>query len=157
MFTCNRVSGFSKTLSITNQFGELAQVGFWLEQASRCYQLPEYTVFKLDLVLNEALANIISYAYSDQLNHDILIKLENRQDYVILEIIDDGKAFNPFAADPFYEQITLKSATINGRGIHLIKAYTDTQDYQRMNNTNTMRVTIHKSPEKTIDSAANID
>lgn len=155
MLTNHQASGFSKSLTIANQFGELARVESWLEQMVQHCQLAERTVFKLDLVLNEALPNIISYAYPDQLRHDILIRLEDRDDDVILEIIDDGMAFNPFAADTLPEQITLESASINGRGIHLIKSFTDTQEYQRINNTNTIRVTIRKSPEPSKHLAAN--
>jgi anti-sigma regulatory factor (Ser/Thr protein kinase) len=147
MLTNHQVPGFSKTLTIANQFGELARVASWLEQMAQHYLLAERTVFKLDLVLNEALPNIISYAYPDQLSHNILMKLEDTGDYVILEIIDDGMAFNPFEAVPLPDQLDLESSSINGRGIHLIKTFTDAQDYQRINNTNIMRVTIRKSPE----------
>lgn len=155
MHTNHQASGFSKSLTIANQFGELARVASWLEQIAQYYQLPERTVFKLDLVLNEALPNIISYAYPDQLRHDILIRLDDKDDCVILEIIDDGMAFNPFAATPLPEQLTLESSSINGRGIHLIKSFTDAQDYQRINNTNTMQITICKSPEPSKHLAAN--
>jgi anti-sigma regulatory factor (Ser/Thr protein kinase) len=147
MLTNHLVPGFSKSLTIANQFDELARVASWLKQMAQHYQLAERSVFKLDLVLNEALPNIISYAYSDQLHHDIVIRLEDKNDHVQLEIIDDGMAFNPFAADPLPEQLSLESSSINGRGIHLIKSFTDAQDYQRINNTNIMRVTIRKSPE----------
>jgi serine/threonine-protein kinase RsbW len=147
MLTNHQVTGFSESLTIANQFGELSRVASWLEQMAQHYQLSEHTVFKLDLVLNEALPNIISYAYPDELHHEILIRLEDNADYVLLEIIDDGIVFNPFAAVPFPKQLGLESSSINGRGIHLIKTFTDAQDYQRINNTNIMRVTIRKSPE----------
>ena len=155
MLTNHQVPGFSKTLTIANQFGELARVASWLEQMSQHYLLAERTVFKLDLVLNEALPNIISYAYPDQLSHNILIKFEDRGDYVILEIIDDGMAFNPFEAVLLPDQLDLESSSINGRGINLIKSFTDAQEYQRINNTNIMRVTIGKSPEPSKHLAAN--
>lgn len=147
MLTNHQVTGFSESLTIANQFGELSRVAFWLEQMAQHYQLSEHTVFKLDLVLNEALPNIISYAYPDELHHEILIRFEDNVDYILLEIIDDGIAFNPFAAVPLPKQLGLESSSINGRGIHLIKTFTDAQDYQRINNTNIMRVTIRKSPE----------
>jgi len=154
MLTNHHSCGFSESITIANQFGELARLASWLEQMARHYQLAERTAFKLDLVLNEALANIISYAYPDQLSHDILIRLEDRDDYVLLEIVDDGIAFNPFAIDLLPEQLSLESSSINGRGIHLIKSFTDAQEYQRINNTNTMRVTIDKSPEPSKQFAA---
>ena len=135
------------TLTIANKSGELVRVASWLEQAAVRFQLPERTVFKLDLVLNEALSNIISYAYPDEENHVILIKLKDGRDHVVLEIIDDGIPFNPFAQGPFQKELSLESAPIGGRGIHLINSYTDAQEYRRDNCTNTMRVNILKTLE----------
>ncbi len=145
--TNQQISGSYVSLTISNQFEELVHVALWLEQIAQHYKLPERTIFKLDVVLNEALPNIISYAYSDQLPHDILIKFEDNDDHVVLEIIDDGIAFNPFTTHALPEYVSLESASINGRGIHLIKSYSSAQEYQRVNNTNVMRVVIHKSPE----------
>lgn len=139
--------GFSNSLTIVNHVGELARVVSWLEQMARHYQLPERTVFKLDLVLNEALPNIISYAYEDQLSHEIVIRLEGKGDRVILEIIDNGMVFNPFANDSFRESPTLESISITGRGTHLINSFTDGQEYQRIDHTNLMRISIFKTPE----------
>jgi anti-sigma regulatory factor (Ser/Thr protein kinase) len=140
-------SGPSATLTITNQAEELARTASWLEAVAERFQLPERTVFKLDLVLNEALPNIISYAYQDQQSHDIVILIEDAHDHVVLEIIDDGTAFDPFAKDPFVQPESLESAAIDGRGIHLINTFTDTQEYQRIDETNVMRVCILKAPE----------
>jgi anti-sigma regulatory factor (Ser/Thr protein kinase) len=137
-------SGSSTSLTISNRISELARVTTWLAQAARQFALPERTVFSLDLVLDEALTNIINYAYQDQRKHDIAIKLENRDDQVLLEITDDGAAFNPFEQDSFQESPDLDSATIGGRGIHLIKSFTDTQNYQRINHQNRLLVGIFK-------------
>src|SRR5512139_53571 len=125
MLTNHQAAGFSESLTIANQFGELSLVASWLEQLAQHYQLSEHPVFKLDLVLNAALPNIISYAYPDELHHEILIGFEDNDDYVLLEIIDDGMAFNPFAVVLTPELLSLESSSINGRGIHLIKSYTD--------------------------------
>lgn len=142
------------SLTIVNQFGELARVASWLEQMAQHYKLAERTVFKLDLILNEAIPNIISYAYQDESSHDIMIRLENTDNHVFLEIIDDGRAFNPFSAAPLPKQFTLESSTPDGRGIHLIKLFSDNQEYQRINDTNIMRLTIRKAPESSKKSPA---
>ena len=141
--TNQKISGSYVSLTISNQFEELVHVALWLEQIAQHYKLPERTIFKLDVVLNEALPNIISYAYSDQLLHDILIKFEDNDDHIVLEIIDDGIAFNPFTIHSLPDHVSLESASINGRGIHLIKSYSSEQQYQRVDNTNVMLVFIH--------------
>ena len=141
----NQTDPFSSTLTITNQVGELLKVAMWLEQVANDFQLPDPLVLKLDIVLNEALPNIISYAYHDSEPHDIIIKLENNEDFVSLEIRDDGLAFDPFSGPEFLEAPSLALASCNGRGIHLIKSYTDHQQYRRIDNRNIMQVTIIKS------------
>jgi anti-sigma regulatory factor (Ser/Thr protein kinase) len=132
-------------------------VADWLEQMARHYQLAESIVFKLDLVLNEALPNIISYAFQDDMRHDIVIKFEDRRDQVVLEIIDDGTPFDPFNPAPLPPgQHSLESASINGRGIHLITSYTDAQEYQYANNFNIIRVVINKLPVASKCSSENL-
>ena len=145
MLTDNQIDEFSSTLIVTNQFEELLKVAMWLEQTANCFQLPDSLIFKIDIVLNEALPNIISYAYNDSGIHDIVIKLENNDNFVTLEIIDDGIAFDPFSGHEFSEASSLALASSSGRGIHLIKSYTDRQQYHRIDNRNIMQVTLIKS------------
>ncbi|MCX7103001.1 MAG: ATP-binding protein [Methylobacter sp.] len=157
MSTSSSTSEFSTSLNISNQFEDLMRVSVWLEHMAQRYQLAEPTVFKLDLVLNEALPNIISYAFDDDLRHDIVIKLEDHSDQVFLEIIDDGLPFDPFNPAPLPPGLhSLESASINGRGIHLITSYTDAQEYQYVNNLNIMRVAIDKASVLNKRSAENI-
>jgi anti-sigma regulatory factor (Ser/Thr protein kinase) len=157
MFSPATNNELSTSISITNQFAELIRVAAWLEQIAQHYQLAEPTVFKLDLVLNEALPNIMSYAFQDDMRHDIVIKFENSPDQVLLEIIDDGMPFDPFNPAPLPPgQHSLESASINGRGIHLITSYTDAQEYQYINNRNIMRIAINKLPVASKCSSENL-
>jgi anti-sigma regulatory factor (Ser/Thr protein kinase) len=136
--------GQVQILSIANRFDELARVAAWLEQTAAQYQWPEALLFRLDIVLNEALPNIISYAYADQSPHTIRVSLEDWEDRVALEIVDDGMAFDPFEATPLPQPESLESASVQGRGIGLIRAYTDEREHRRINNVNSMRVVFRK-------------
>ena len=123
----------------------MSRVSLWLEQLAENFQLAEQTRFRLDLVLNEALANIISYAYHDSLVHEIELKLTNSPQQLVLEIMDDGMPFNPFVGEPYQEKANLESALPNGRGIHMIKSYTDSHEYRYCQRLNIMRLTFDKS------------
>jgi anti-sigma regulatory factor (Ser/Thr protein kinase) len=131
-------------LTIVNRAGELRRVADWLERAAGQFGWPQRTVFKLDLVLNEFLPNIMSYAYADEEIHHIRIRLEDNPDQVILEICDDGIAFDPFAQIRRPDATSLASASIGGRGIPLIVAFSDAREYARVGQTNRMRVTLTK-------------
>ncbi|KJV07730.1 ATP-binding protein [Methylocucumis oryzae] len=135
-----------ESISIANHFNELVKIQCWLDEVKIRLLLSEREVFKLDLVLCEAIPNIIDYGYEDEQNHTITIRLFNYQHSLDLEIIDDGIAFNPFTTEHYQQPTTLDVATITGRGIHLIKSFTDSQIYQRIGNLNILRVTMLKTP-----------
>ncbi len=61
-----------------------------------------------------------------------------------MEIRDDGIAFDPFAEVRYPETGSLASASIGGRGILLILAFSAAQEYQRIGQTNLMRVRLDK-------------
>lgn len=136
----------SASLTVINRIDEIIPVSEWLEQASAQFELDAKTTFKLDLVLNEALMNIVNYAYQDDSSHEIILNLLNWSEHVTLEIIDGGAPFNPFIATLPPTQSTLESALPNGRGILLIKSFTDAQEYSYNGKLNIMRVTICKPP-----------
>jgi anti-sigma regulatory factor (Ser/Thr protein kinase) len=152
-FPANPAPSRCTTLSIRNDYSELNRVAVWLEQSAADFGLSDALVFRLDLVLNEALPNIIGYAYPDAGTHDVVIVLKDHPDRVLLEITDAGIPFDPFAREPFMEAASLADATITGRGIHLIRAFTDEQEYCRLANGNTIRLTLYKASHTTRPAA----
>ncbi len=61
---------------------------------------PGETGLELNLVLEEVVTNIISYAYNDALPHRIMVFLEKEDDRVRMMIEDDGLEFNPLEVPP---------------------------------------------------------
>jgi serine/threonine-protein kinase RsbW len=142
------------SIEISNQASELARVQTWLDHQRQRFKLPERIVFQLDMLLNEALPNIFSYAFEDEVSHTIKISLENKRDNVMLQIIDDGISFNPFAWPPYEPSKSLESAAIDGRGIHLIKSFSDVQEYQRLDGFNIIRLSIFLTTKSDLNAAA---
>ena len=131
-------------LTIANEVDELHRVAAWLERAAARFGWSPRTVFKLDLVLNEALPNIIQYAYPDRELHHIRLRLDDGPEQVTLEIRDDGIAFDPFAELHGPDGSSLETASLGGRGIPLMMAFTDAREYQRIGQTNCMRLILGK-------------
>lgn len=139
------MSSIAESLTITSQATELDRVLAWLEQSAINLSLSDRNLFQLDLVLNEALPNILSYAYLDQACHEISINLSMKDDVIVLEIIDDGVPFNPLSVNSSEQALSLEFASINGRGINLMKSFTDAQEYQRIDGSNVLRLSILKT------------
>ena len=90
------------------------------------------TVYKIHLSCEEALVNIINYAYPDQKgNIEISYQPLRSGRGIILKIIDMGISFNPLEKpDPDLE-VPLEEREIGGLGIFMIKQIMDKVDYKR--------------------------
>ena len=90
------------------------------------------------MVFDELLANVISYAYSDEEAHNIDISISFDNGQLAINITDDGVPFNPFTREDPDTSLSLEDRDIGGLGIHLVKNAMDETLYQRRNNKNTV-------------------
>lgn len=141
---CNGISK-QLELKITNQLSDIKKVEHWLTELSQTNQYSPKTNFSLDLVLNEALINIISYAYTDALSHEIVILLHETDSDIIVIIMDDGKKFNPLTENIPKLSPVLEEASIGGRGILLMKKFCKNLNYCYSNGKNHLMLTIAKA------------
>jgi anti-sigma regulatory factor (Ser/Thr protein kinase) len=132
-------------LVIENRLGELSRAEQWLSALMEAWSMPEQAVFAVDLAMNEAVTNVISHAYRDDRTHEIRISLRRDDDAIEIEVIDDGEAFDPLKAPAPVVPGDLEDAAIGGRGIHLIRIFTDDQQYRRDSGLNHLRLRIRTS------------
>lgn len=133
------------TLVIQNQLAELSRMTVWLHESAAQLEIPQEILGELDLCLNEALTNTISYGYPEDAScqHDITVSLNRApgERRVSVELVDDGVAFNPFDVKPYQAAKSLKEATLGGMGVHLIKSFSESQCYERRDGRNYLRFT----------------
>ena len=132
-------------LTINNQLSEMQKVEEWLALLSEANHYQPRTSFALDLVINEALTNIISHGYDDSLVHQIHISLEDSPSEVNIEITDDGRVFNPLEADIQLPSTDLEETSIGGRGLLLIKQYSSKLNYCYSEGKNRLFLSIGKN------------
>jgi anti-sigma regulatory factor (Ser/Thr protein kinase) len=118
-------------LVIANQVTELRRMTEWLWANGTAADIPQDLLFKLDVCANEAVINIITYAYEDSRPHDITLELNKTEAGACLVIQDDGKAFNMLEVAEREKAESLADAAIGGLGIHLIRRLMERCDYQR--------------------------
>jgi serine/threonine-protein kinase RsbW len=130
-----------KVLRVYNQIDELNRVEKFLEEIGEELELSLSLVFSLNLALEEALTNIISYGFDDEDQHIIEINLKKTGYNLLITIIDDGHEYDPTVkSDP---DITLaaEDRPVGGLGIFLIKKIMDKVVYQRIENKNHLFLT----------------
>lgn len=129
------------SLTVRNDVSELRRMSAWLAQSARDCGLPPERVFELDLCANEALANIISYAYEQAGSHEISLRLCAGGGGASLEIEDDGQPFNPLDAALAPPPASLAGAAIGGLGLKLIRGMAGKCAYQRRGGKNVLTIT----------------
>ncbi len=128
-------------LSIENKIENLDKVARFVEEFGDINALEPKTIFELNLVLDELVTNIISYGYNDDLVHMIDIIINKKSDVIELQLIDDGREFNPLKKEDVDLNTSLQDKTIGGLGIHLVKQKTDELSYERKENKNILFIT----------------
>jgi anti-sigma regulatory factor (Ser/Thr protein kinase) len=121
----------SLELSIENTLDQLPLVADAVENFCEDIEIPETVGVRINIVFDELLSNIISYAYGDNETHFIQILIEKRDGCLVIRIEDDGFPFNPFdQRDPDTES-GIEERAIGGLGIHIVHQMMDKTSYER--------------------------
>ena len=130
-----------KSLVISNQINELARVEVFLEELGEQWDLNIALVYSINLSIEEALTNIISYGYDDDGSHEITIDFSKNGPILSISIIDDGHAYDPTLREDPDISLSAEERPIGGLGIFLIKKLMDHVEYQRKENKNYLILT----------------
>jgi sigma-B regulation protein RsbU (phosphoserine phosphatase) len=118
-------------ISIKNELSEIAKVCEAFEAFADEHGLPMPITMKFNIIFDELLNNVISYAYRDEDDHEIITRVEFVADRLTATITDDGVPFNPSSAKPPDTKASLEDRDIGGLGIHLVRSLVDDLSYHR--------------------------
>ena len=128
----------SPTTSIvfTNSKTELPRLTTWLDEISKGLNWPQGFHTQLNLVLEEWIVNIISYAFNDNEIHEIEVRLWQNHDTVTIHVTDNGIPFDPTESDVADLSTPIEEREVGGLGIHFMLNSLDALTYERKNNMN---------------------
>jgi serine/threonine-protein kinase RsbW len=117
---------------IRNQMSDVGIVRDKLDNLAREYGVPVHALSQLQVALDEIVSNVIKYSWDDGGQHEFLVRITVRPDWVDLEVFDDGREFDPMTAPlPDYAPDGERPRP-GGRGIHMIKKLVDHFAYERV-------------------------
>ncbi|HUO44492.1 MAG TPA: ATP-binding protein [Burkholderiales bacterium] len=121
-------------LSIGANTDELRRASSWLGEFARQHDIPSEQIWRLDLCLNEALANIIAYggagASSSAIHLHLGVRRGPHQAEAVITVVDAGAAFNPLSAVQKQKPATLADAEPGGLGLPMLHAFSDSLNYR---------------------------
>jgi anti-sigma regulatory factor (Ser/Thr protein kinase) len=109
--------------------------GLFSEKALRQFKLPEEKLQELLMALDEAVTNISMHAYGDP-KGSLKIVVSGDADEVSVELIDNGKAFDPTKFPEHDLNVPIEERQVGGMGVQLMKKLSDGMRYFRKDNQN---------------------
>ena len=127
--------------SITPDLAAVPPLIGWVEERCQEAGLEAGLTFKLMLAIEEAVTNVVSYAFAEAPPpHCIHLRLDIDEDRCAAEVIDNGGPFDPSAAPPPDLTGPLEERDPGGLGIHLIRNMADRVEYRREGGQNRLRI-----------------
>ena len=127
-----------KSIILANDISEISRLYEFIEELGNDFSLSPDIVFNLNLVLEEAVVNVINYAYPKEEHQYIYLSATMKDGSIILVLTDTGKEFDPTAAPEADVTLSAEDRQIGGLGIFLIRQIMNEVKYERIEGKNVL-------------------
>lgn len=138
------------SLEIRAEALELRRASLWLREWAERMAVPGDQIDRLEVCLNEVLANLLEHGGVPVANQPIRLLLEAifpaAGSGVRLVISDGGVPFDPLVACDKPLPASLGEASPGGLGLRLVRAFSDGMAYRVLEECNELSIEMHWSP-----------
>ncbi|NQV17810.1 MAG: cache domain-containing protein [Armatimonadetes bacterium] len=127
-----------ETIVIKNQKTEIKAVKDVFLRIAEENKVGKDSIFEVLLIIEEVLTNIISYSFKEETKHSIEIDFGIKDNLMTIIFTDDGIPFDPY--DVEMKSLKAGKKFVGGKGIKIIKSYSDIIEYKRKDNKNILRI-----------------
>ena len=117
-------------VTIANDRAEMGVIVRALDRLGTTHGIPREALVALQVSVDEVVSNVIKYAWVDGA-HQVHVRIGVLPDGVEVEVVDDGRAFNPFDAPPPPASKKGERPVAGGVGIHMVRQLMDGIEYAR--------------------------
>jgi sigma-B regulation protein RsbU (phosphoserine phosphatase) len=135
-----------RSITLTNDVQAVPELAAFVDEVCEAIGLDMTTTMQINLALEEAVVNVMNYAYPVGVKGDVTIEAQVIDNHLKLTISDSGKAFDPTARGEVDITLPADERGIGGLGIHLVRHLMDSINYVRENGKNilTLIKKLHK-------------
>ena len=145
------LKNMEKEIIIDNKLDEIAKIAQFIEELGMSLQLPSEITMSINLAIEEAISNIIRYAYPTGKSGEITLRTNAESNALVLKIIDDGISFDPTSKDTPEILEPLETRLTKGLGLFLIRRTMDIVEYRTIGSENhlilTKKINLNFKPE----------
>ena len=114
-----------------SQLGELPKLLEIVREQAKDFGLSEQALYEFEVASEEAIVNVMLYAYPESIG-PIILEFSKREQTLILTLKDQGIAFDPTLDPPVVDtNAPLEMRKEGGLGIYFMLAYSSKVSYKR--------------------------
>ena len=129
-----------RELKVTTDLSHVKQVNDFVISFCEDIGMEKSDVGNMRLAVEEAVVNIMNYAYPKYETGDILVTATATNESLIFVLADNGKYFAPTDAPDIDTSLTAEERSIGGLGIFLVRQFMDSINYERIDGKNVLRL-----------------
>jgi anti-sigma regulatory factor (Ser/Thr protein kinase) len=144
-------------LNLRNDDADLVRLADFASEFTRRHKLADEERARIQVILDELFTNVVKYGYGraapeghleGNADGHIEVALSLEGDRLIIEFVDDGRAFDPLTNPPPDLDVPADERSIGGVGIAIVRALVDEVRYRRDGNRNhlTLGRTVLRQP-----------
>ena len=137
-----------ETLTLQNDVKQVAKLNAFMTDITERLGISKPQTYQLKLALEEAVVNVMEYAYPKDTTGDIHIKATSNGKRLKIIITDMGTAFNPTERATADTTLSVEDRPVGGLGIFLVRELMDSINYERIAGKNVLTMRKDYSREE---------
>jgi len=127
-------------IQLRDEVADLRELTAFVADFARQNRLPPPERDRLTLILEELLTNVVAHGYGALAHGHIEVALSLRGSRIVIEFVDDGRAFDPRAHHDEFE-VALNQHPGRGLGLTIVRSLSDQIAYARRGGRNYLTLT----------------
>ena len=128
----------TRRLVLPNDIETIPQLNEFIDSVAEEMGLEMSLTMSLNLAIEEAVVNVMEYAYPEGQTGNVEIEVTADQQWMTFVITDTGIAFDPTMKEDADTTLSAEERPIGGLGIFMVRQLMDVIDYKREGNKNVL-------------------
>lgn len=135
-----------ESIVLKSDLKEIRDLNNFIKKVGAALLLDEKMTRKIRLAVEEAVVNVMEYAYPEGKKGDVTVAAKADSNRLKIIITDQGKPFDPTQKEKADVSLTAEERPIGGLGLLLVRELMDSINYEREGNSNvlTLRINYNK-------------
>jgi sigma-B regulation protein RsbU (phosphoserine phosphatase) len=125
-----------RSITLPNDVQVVPRLTDYVDEVCETLNFDMNTTMTMNLAIEEAVVNVMNYAYPKGTMGDVNIEAESNQEWLTFIISDKGIPFDPTIKKEVDITLPAEERSIGGLGIHLVRQIMDSISYERKDGTN---------------------